>query len=240
MDELRISDYIIMCSDFEKNPDNTELIKDIENFISKLEIREYLPLKQKELITMEIITSLSPDFDAPGTAAFLENGRVSKGLLSYCVNLINDLPIISYNYFTVDAIYQYGLYEAVISRCRDDYNRLIKMIDDVVNASNIYKIVQTASLFNEDSYKDWLDSMNQLKDSLNSDSIKALIEISGLESPESAEFINTAAKMAMDSVNKEFDNENSKLEKAVESQEKDAESSNNKHGDDDGDGVSVN
>ena len=216
MEELKFSDYVIMCSDFEKNPENTELLEKIEEFVSKIEVREYLPLKDKEMVTMEIITSISPDFDAPAVAAFLEVGRISKALLTYCVNLEIDLPIMSYNYFITDAIYEYGLYDAIYSRCEKDFNRLSKMIDDVVNASNIYHITETASLFDKESYENWIDSMNKLKDTLDSDSVKALLEVIGTESIEGKDLLTAIGEMAMERTNKQIEDESVKFEKAAE------------------------
>ena len=136
-EELKLSDYVILCSEFEKDPEDSSKLEAIDEFISKVDIREYLPLREKEIIAMEIVTSINQDFNAPATAAFLEIGRITKGLLSYCVNLENDLSIVSYNYFVVDAIYEYGLYDAIASRCEKDYKRLAKMIDDIINATNI-------------------------------------------------------------------------------------------------------
>lgn len=222
MEELNFSDYLILCSDFEKNPEDTSKLKEIEEFISKIEIREYLPLKQKEMVAMDIITALNSDFDAPATAAFLENGRVTKGLLAYCVNLTNDLPIISLNYFAPDAIYEYGLYNAVVARCEADYKRLLKMIDDVVNATNIYRITQTAALFNEESYQDWIKSMNELKDTIDSEAIQGLLSLIGTNSEEGKDLLDKIREMAVEQTNKEIVNEATKFEKAAEFQ-KDSE-----------------
>ena len=219
MEELNFSDYLILCSDFEKNPEDTSKLEEIEDFISQIEIREYLPLKEKEMVVMDIITALSSDFDAPATAAFLENGRVTKGLLAYCVNLTNDLPIMSLNYFAPDAIYEYGLYDAVVARCEADYKRLLRMIDDVVNATNIYRITQTAALFNEESYQDWIKSMKELKDTVDSEAIQGLLSLVSTESEEGKDLLDTIREMALEQTNKEFANDAAKFEKAAEFQE---------------------
>lgn len=219
MDDLKLSDYLIMCSDFEKNPEDTSKLDEINEFISKIEVREYLPLKDKEMVAMDIVTSINSDFDAPAAAAFLEDGRITKGLLAYCVNLENDLPFITYNYFATDAIYEYGLYDAVIVRCEKDYNRLIKVIDDMVNATNIYRITQTASLFNEESYQDWIKSMTELKDTIDSETIQGLLNLMSNESEEGKDLLEQIREMAVSQTNKEIANEASKFEKAAELQE---------------------
>ena len=93
------------------------------------------------------------------------------------------------------------------------------MIDDVVNATNIYKITQTAALFNEESYQDWIKSMNELKDTIDSEAIQGLLSLIGTESKDGKELLDKIREMAVEQTNKEIVNEATKFEKAAEFQE---------------------
>ena len=219
MEELKFTEYLRLCSEFEKDPQNEEKLNDITSFVSKVVVKEFIPLRKKEMLAMDIVTSLSPDFDAPSTAAFLEGGRVLKGLMSYCANLRNDVPLSTLYYFASDAIYQYGLYDHIIKYCESDYKRLVKIIDDVVNATNIYRITQTAAIFNEDSYQQWVKNMENLKDTLNSEQLKSLLELSMTDSKEGGDLLTQIAEAAIKQTNNEMKAESDKFNAAAEFRE---------------------
>ena len=140
-DKLKLSDYLMLVSKFESEPDNQEILKQIDDFLSKLIVREYMPLKEKEIAVMFILNNLNKDFDAAGASAFLEIGKVTEGLLSYCINLEKDISAIALGYYLVDSIYKYGLYSTIFNKCEKDCTRLFNMVDNAVNVSNIYRLL---------------------------------------------------------------------------------------------------
>lgn len=216
--KLRLSDYLRLCSDFEKDPQNEEVFQKIQDFLADLEVREYLPLADKQIAVLQILEPINDDFDVAGVCSFLENGKISKGLLAYCTNLENDIPFMGFSYFVVDMAYQHGLYDTIMKVCEKDCNRLFKMVDDAMNVSNIYKIVQTASLFDKESYDKWLNSMKELKNVLETTNLKELLDTLGDDSEGAKEIINQLRDMATEGVRKEFENEAAKFEKAAKLQ----------------------
>lgn len=222
-EKLELSDYLMLCTKFEENPEDASLLEGINDFISKISVREYISLKEKEIIIMEILNTLNKDLDAPGVAAFLEIGKITNALLRYCVNLENDVPYISLGYSLVDMIYKHGLYDSILEGCEKDCKRLFKMIDDAVNASNIYRIVETASLFDQESYDEWLASMNNLKDTLDSKTLQNLLDVVGTDSEETKELIDQIKKVAVESVQNEYKSDAEKFEKASDLMSKNEE-----------------
>ena len=213
--KLKVSDYLIACTDFEKDPENEGNYQKIQNFLSDLVIREYIPLKEKEIITINVLETINKDYDAPGAAAFIEMGKVTRALLSYCVNLDNDITILSFGYYATDLIYKHGLFDTVTKVCGADYNRLTTMIDNAINASNIYRLAQTAELFDQESYDKWLKTMNELKDTMDSQSIKDLITLVNEDNEGNNSLINQLKEMAIDQVNTEMREEELKFKKAA-------------------------
>ena len=224
-EKLKLSDYLIMCSEFEKDPTNTDILDGIDGFLSRLSIREYIPLHEKEIIMMNVLTSLNKDYDAPGTAVFLEIGKISMGLLAYCTNLENDATFLNYSYYIVDAIYMHGLYDIITAICEEDCNRLFKMIDDTINASNIYRITETASLFNQNSYDEWLKNMEDLKQTMDSQSIKDLLMVFGSGSQEAKDLLEQIQNVALESIKTDVQSESDKFAKAAEEQSENIEDS---------------
>lgn len=219
-DKLKLSDYLVLVSKFESEPDNQEILKQIDDFLSKLIVREYMPLKEKEIAVMFILNNLNKDFDAAGASAFLEIGKVTEGLLSYCINLEKDISAIALGYYLVDSIYKYGLYSTIFNKCEKDCTRLFNMVDNAVNVSNIYRLLETASLFNADEYDKWLASMNELKDTLDSKSLQEILDVLKVEADtDGADIVSQIKKAALDSANKEYEAEAEKFKKATELRE---------------------
>ena len=217
-EKLKLSDYAVLCSQFEEQPDNIELLNKISDFLSKLVVKEYLPLKQKEIVVVNILTTLNKDYDAAGVAAFLEIGKVTTALLSYCVNLEVDITPLVVGYYLIDIIYKYGLYKTVYDVCHDDCVRLFNMIDNSVNVSNIYRLLETASLFDTESYDRWLNSMKDLKDTLDSQTLKDMLKVVDVYGDKDGDLTSQLTQMAMEAVKAEYQAEAQKFEKAMKAQ----------------------
>ena len=234
-EKVKLSDYLSFCLDFEKDRNREEADKNIKNFLGKLIIKEYLPLSEKQVRVIGILDRINSDYDVSGVAALLEIEKIRTGLLSYCVNLEDDVPSVA-GYFLVDMGYQYGLCDTIMSVCEKDVNRLFKMIDDSMNAANIYRITQTASLFNKEAYDEWLDNMEKLKETLNSENLKELLSVAGSESPEVKEMFDSLRDLTVKGIQEDIRNEAKKFEKAAalqkennsEGKEEDDESLNEK------------
>ena len=234
-EKVKLSDYLSFCLDFEKDRNREEADKNIKNFLGKLIIKEYLPLSEKQVRVIGILDRINSDYDVSGVAALLEIEKIRTGLLSYCVNLEDDVPSVA-GYFLVDMGYQYGLCDTIMSVCEKDVNRLFKMIDDSMNAANIYRITQTASLFNKEAYDEWLDNMEKLKETLNSENLKELLSVAWSESPEVKEMFDSLRDLTVKGIQEDIRNEAKKFEKAAalqkennsEGKEEDDESLNEK------------
>lgn len=218
MDNLKMTQYILKCAQFQEDPENAGLFDDISNFCDTLEIREYIPLKEKELIVMEILSYLNSDYDAPGAAAFLEMGKTNIALLRYCVNLENDLDFnfLMNLHLTTDLIMQFGLYDAIIQTAGEDYKRLCVMIDNAVSVSNFYRLTQTAQLFDEKAYENWKKSIEDLKDTVSSKEVQDLINLVDQDGQEGKEIVDQVRQMAVNHVNEEIKNEETKFRNAVD------------------------
>jgi len=218
-EKLKLSDYLLLCTKLDENPAGDEA-QQIDAFLSKLIIREYIPLKEKELILMDVLGLLNKDFDAPGVAVFIEIGKTVQALLSYCINLENDLPYLTLSHFLVDAIHKYGLYDAIFRQCKSDCDRLFDMIDNAINVSNIYRLLETASLFNPEEYDKWLESMNTLKDTLSSEELQDILSVMKVDAKTTGEdIVSQLKKAALESVQKDFKADAEKFKKAAEAQE---------------------
>lgn len=217
--KLKISEYLLACIDFEKTQSEDKL-KEINDFIAKINFREYIPLKEKEILIMRIMSSISKDFDAPGAAAFVEMGKIGVGLLSYCTNLEVDVNFFNTLYHAYDLLHEFGLVGVVLEHCHKDYDVLVSMLDKSLSFDNFYRIIQTASLFDEESYDKWLETMNNLKTTLDQENLKALMATVNTEDEASKEVLQKLKEVAVQQVNDEMVHEQEKVYNAVKTLKK--------------------
>ncbi len=217
--KLKISEYLLACIDFEKTQSEDKL-KEINDFIAKINFREYIPLKEKEILIMRIMSSISKDFDAPGAAAFVEMGKIGVGLLSYCTNLEVDVNFFNTLYHAYDLLHEFGLVGVVLEHCQKDYDVLVSMLDKSLSFDNFYRIIQTASLFDEESYDKWLETMNNLKTTLDQENLKALMATVNTEDEASKEVLQKLKEVAVQQVNDEMVHEQEKVYNAVKTLKK--------------------
>ncbi len=175
MDTIKLSEYVGAALAFDKEPTKGNLMK-IQDVLNKVQVREYVPLVEKQLIMIGMLRSLTDDFDAVGTAMALERQKAICGVLAYCVNIEDDLSEMDIFPTTVDMMYQYGLMDRVLEAAGPDYRRLCGMLDNSIQFSNIYRLLETTQLFDDGYYDKWLKAMEDLKGQLDSDSLRELLK----------------------------------------------------------------
>lgn len=212
---LKLSEYLEACTGYNENP-TEENLKKINDFLNALEIREYLPLKDKEIVCGKVLGFLNDDFNAIGIARFLEMHKVLQGLFAYCINMENDLgDILSVSHAIYDTIILQGLYDTIYNRCTKDFDRLSTMIDNALNALNIGKIVETANIFDKEGFDAWEKEMKEIKDTLDSETVKQLLVVATQGTEGNKELVETINEVALDSVKKEEAKTKEKFEAAA-------------------------
>lgn len=147
-------------------------------------------MKEKILTLGDIIYTIPKDYDVIGDATHIEIRKIIKGLLSYVVNLENDMQSVDNTFSIYDIILQYGLYDTVIEFCREDYNRLIKIVDNTFNFDNIYKLITAIQFFDTASYDKWVENMKSLKDTLTPEVLEGIKQLNKMNVTEFTEMVN--------------------------------------------------
>lgn len=176
MKNLSLNTYMQLCLSFQDNPtqENEEQIK---KFIAKLQVREYMPFKEKMVHAGAVLVNMRDDFDAFGAAAMIEICKVAHCLLHYAINLDIDIDNLIETYTGYDLCMQYGLIDKILEGCYKDYNRFSSMIDNMINVSNAYRLIQTASLINDTEYYKWVAMLQELKDTFTPEMLKSLEKV---------------------------------------------------------------
>lgn len=198
MEELKLSKYIELCTDFEEHPEDVTKDEAIKDFIAQLVVRDFLPMKNKVMKAMEIATLIPDDYDAASAAGTYEMARVTHGLLAYCVNLEDDLMPLDTTFVVYDKLYQYGLAPAIEKICQVDYDRFSGMLRDMINVANIKALTQTVQLVNFGEYDRWIKTMEEFKQTLTPEMVRDLVAISEMSTGQTPELIKQMAQEMLD------------------------------------------
>lgn len=209
--KLSLKDFLNLCVEFESNP-SEENDKKIQDFLSQLQIKEYLSLKEKAIVAMSILSEIHIDYDAIGAASFIEMGKIFHGLCSYIVNLNMDIDFLSKTYAAYDVIVRYGFFDKVVSFCEKDYARLCVYVDNAINASNIYRLIQTTALLNDEELEKWVKTMEDVKDTLTPEVMKSFETINFANKDVTKELISAIAENSLVKTQKILADEKEKYE----------------------------
>ncbi|MBO7732401.1 MAG: hypothetical protein J6S67_07605 [Methanobrevibacter sp.] len=202
-EKLLLSDYLHLTVEFEQNP-TTENEVALTEWLGKLIIRDYMPIKEKAVTMVQVLTSADKEYDAPGAAMYMEINKVVLGLFQYCVNLENDADFIAITMGAYDNFQQYGLIKTIKNVCEEDYGFLCRMIDNAFNIANVKLLADTAALLNETEYGKWIEAMKQLKEGLTPEVLEGLVAVGQMSTPEFAELGHGLAKEMLQNVNNQM------------------------------------
>lgn len=183
-EKIQFTKLLECCLDFKKNPtpENEAAIKAITD---RFVIREYLPLIKKTIQASCIVNLVRGDeLDAIEAELWLTMGKVVYGVMAYVDNLENDLHSLAITAAAVDLLYELGIVDSVLSHCGKDFNRLNQMVDETINFSNIFRIVDTASMFSSESINAFITELQKFKGELTPEMLKNLKDIAKMQSPE--------------------------------------------------------
>lgn len=181
---INLTTLLEACLAFKKDPTPANELK-IQQITKDFVIREYLPLSEKHIRVATIVGGISEDeLDAFVAENWFALNKVVYGILSYVTNLHNDLDRASLTPAVVDVLYEMGIIDLILDSAGKDYARLEKMIDETINFSNIFRIVETATLFNQDKLDKFIEEIRSLKTELTPEMLADLKSLAVAGSPE--------------------------------------------------------
>ena len=209
-ERLSLNDFLQLCLQFEDDPTEANDLE-ISRFLSELQVRDYLPLQEKTIISVQITRDLIDELDATGAASTLEIGKIFKGLMAYVVNMDMDIAPLDKTFVAYDYCYQYNLVDTILKVCEKDFQRFCAYVDGMVNTTNAYRLIQTASILNDKEYDKWINTMNDLKEKLTPEMLQSLLAIDTMNNG-GDEFKQVLGEAALDEVNKGLNEDVKKYE----------------------------
>ena len=136
-------------------------------------------------------------------------------MLSYCTNVVNDVGSLNNTFLTYDLYFQHGLVDCILNKCEADYNRLCHMVDNAVQFSNIYRLIQSTEFFNDEEYDKWLAAMADIKDTINSENLQEILKFMSSNDESGQKLLNTIQQQTLDSIKKEDEGEQDKYKELL-------------------------
>ena len=182
--KIILTDLLEACLDF-KNEPTPEKEAAIKVFTDRFIIKEYIPLPEKMVQVALIMGNISSDnLDQIEAETWLIIGKVVYGILGYVANLENNLDKLSMSTAVVDILYEMGIIDEILEHCGKDYARLEKIIDETINFSNIFRIMETTRLFSKDNIDEFVKEIHSFKTDLTPEMLKSLESIANATAPE--------------------------------------------------------
>lgn len=203
--KIKLSDLLGTCLEFKQKP-TVENEKKIHTLISQFQIATYIPLKQKEIILIIILNNCTTkDLDAVTTEMNLVVAKTIYGMLSYVVNLENDLEFAAFDAGAIDLLYEMEIIDNVLKFCSADYNRLEKMIEETMNFSNLVRLANLANLMAPENIDKFTQTILDMKTELTPERLDNLKSLASSGSPEWAALKETVVDEVLGRVmDKEF------------------------------------
>lgn len=183
MEKFKLSDILEICVDFKNDP-TEENHKRIQNMLSQFEVRQYLPLINKELAVISVLSCVSDSMDAIDAEMNYVAGKVVFGLMQYVINIEVDLQFGMIPLSIIDALYEFEIVDYILQFCEKDYSRLEKMMDEAINFSNMDRICHVPSLLSDDKLEEFTKSLKEFKEELSPEVLEAVKALSSETSPE--------------------------------------------------------
>ncbi len=207
MEKIEFLDFIKVCTDFIKFPENEECLKAYTDMQSKLVVKAYMPMDEKVIALYKMVLDSDKSIDLPASVftAGLELACLFDGLLAY-TNIDVNIPASYKIYETYDAIYQSGMADYMLEFCHIDYDRLVRMMERTMSYGNLLELVDTMKNMDTREIQKLVAEVKKLKENIDPETIKNLTTIMQYSDPLMYQVKEEVVDMAMDSLDKIAEN----------------------------------
>lgn len=204
-EQIKLSDLLALCLQCKFNSAEAENFTKLNEMLGKFIVRSYLPLVDKEITLLSIISVYEGAESFSDAIMRTEIGKVIFGLFAYIANLEVDIDYNALTYVVVDPLYELGVVDYILDFCRQDYSRLERMLQDALNASNVERIANLSGELSQEKLKNMTKELKEFKQELTPDFLEVIKQISG-ESPKEWKDLHDALGQAIyeNSIKKNF------------------------------------
>ena len=203
MENISILDLFEVLGDFVADPADEEVAQKVSDYKSKLVIRNFLPMKQKEAAMLKTLYDIQVvDVESHHFSAAMEISLTFNALLAYVVNIDYDIQETLKDEIFYDVFWVSGLGDYILSFCEKDYNRLRDMVERMISFENLKELLEEVSKMAPDSIDRLTDIFKSFSLKDNSELIRNLADIARHQDPLLTKVKDSVVEGAWKEINK--------------------------------------
>lgn len=183
-EKIKIEELLKLCVSFVQGKGDPDVLAQIEAIERTFVIRDYIPLAEKELLLRRALIDIRMDDDEGYSFTVGKEIVVLFDLLlPYVTNMEMDINTVFRDYDYYDCLYVCGVPQYIMGFCKEDFNRLTKMLDDTVSYDNIRILLRELAETDPDSINELTESINNFKTEIKPETLKFLADIAAVNDP---------------------------------------------------------
>ena len=203
MENISILDLFEVLGDFVADPADEEAAQKVSDYKSKLVIRNFLPMKQKEAAMLKTLYDIQAvDVESHHFSAAMEISLTFNALLAYVVNIDYDIQEALKDEIFYDVFWVSGLGDYILGFCEKDYNRLRDMVERMISFENLKELLEEISKMTPESVDRLTDMFKSFSLKDNSELIRNLADIARHHDPLLTKVKDSVVEGAWNEINK--------------------------------------
>lgn len=199
---LDFDEVAVISAEYLDHQDDREAKEKFDEMKSKISVRSYLTLDQKEMLLELVLYDIKVLDDEPESFVIgLELSKFFNGLLGY-TNIECDPESLSRTAPFYEIFQNSGLYDYILGFCEKDYCRLEKQIDEMLRFDNIKFLCSLIEKMTPDSVDELSKEFKRFTNDIDATVIKNLADIARNQDPLLHSIKETMENGAYESISK--------------------------------------
>ena len=174
---IEIYDLVGICTAYYEDPTDESNQKKYEDLLSKLIVRDYLSIVEKNIALRKILYDSRLDQNSSyDFSTAIEIYSLFDGLFMY-FNIDPDINIIWKTPELYDVLYDIGFVDEILQYCQKDYDKLVGMINQTISWQNVFNLTNVIHNLDFESTNKLLREFQEFS---KSDNVEMLKRISSL------------------------------------------------------------
>ena len=201
---LALTDVMFAAYKSFMDPLNEKLAADVSDYIGKMVVLQYLPLRDKQVSIFRILNLLQANEDKNPEEV---NTQMELLFMLEVINQYTNIEVESgfyelFNEDFYDALMATGIIEAIEDICLDDISRLRNMLESTMNWRNMFSLVDRFGDIDMTHVDALVDEVKSVKDSLKEENIDLLKRIVDYNQPNVRNFSDVISASIVNSLDK--------------------------------------
>ena len=200
---LKLTDVLLASYQFYSDPMNEELAAQVNDYISKIMVLPYLPLREKQMAIFKILNLVGEENQTPeDISAKIEILFVLEVINRYTNIEVEDgfFEVLGEDFF--DALEVTGIISSIEKISEKDIERFRHMLDSTVNWKNIFNLIEGFENIDMSHVDQLVNEVKEAKQGLKEENLELLRKIANYNQPNVHNFSDMISASIVNSLDK--------------------------------------